>query len=167
MNTTDNQKELFVVVDQNDNILEYRTRYDCHHDRRLIHRVTNIAIFNKKGEVLIQKRSPTKDLYPSLFTLSASGHIAKGEEYEASAMREIEEEIGVPSLPVTFVAKKLVEAESETEMMALFRAQYDGPFRFNKVEVAHLEFMGRKKIKSLESQLTPCARAGLQILELL
>lgn len=167
MNTTDNQQELFVVVDRQDNILGYRTRFDCHHDRSLIHRVTNIAIFNGKGEVLMQKRSPTKDLYPNLYTLSASGHIAKGEEYETSAVREIGEEIGVSDLPVTFVAKRLVEAASETEMMALFRAQCEGPFHFNREEVARLEFMDAEKIKTIEPQLTPCARTGLQILGLL
>ena len=31
----DNQKELFIVVDKDDNVIEYRTRYDCHHDKSL------------------------------------------------------------------------------------------------------------------------------------
>ena len=163
-NTTDNLDELFIVVDQDDHLLGYRTRYDCHHDRTLIHRVTNIAVFNSKGEVLLQKRSLTKDLYPGMYTLSASGHVARGEEYAQAAVRESEEEIGVKNLSLTLVAKKLVPAASETEMLALFQATYDGPFHYNKDEVAGLEFMDRKRVNEVKLQLTPCAYAGLQIL---
>lgn len=164
MKTTDNIRELFVVVDKNDTVLSYKTRFDCHHDKNLIHRVTNIAIFNKKGEVLLQKRSMTKDLYPGMYTLSSSGHVSKGETYEEAARRETVEEIGIPDISLTFVAKQVVAAELETEMLALFRATYEGPYTFNKEEVEKLEYVDKKRMKEIESQLTPCAHVGLQIL---
>ena len=81
----DDQKELFVVVDKNDRILGHRTRYDCHHDKSLIHRGIEIVIFNSKGEILLQKRSKKKDLYPGLYTVSTGGHVTKGESYRQSA----------------------------------------------------------------------------------
>lgn len=57
----DDQKELFVVVDTDDHILEYRTRYDCHHDKTLIHRTAGVLIFDG-DRFLLQKRSDKKAL---------------------------------------------------------------------------------------------------------
>lgn len=65
--TTDNQEEMFVVVDRDDTVVGYKTRYECHHDRSLIHRTVGALIFNDKGQILLQKRSMTKDMEPGLW----------------------------------------------------------------------------------------------------
>src|SRR5258706_2215468 len=106
----DDQKELFIVVDEDDTILEYRTRFDCHHDASLIHRAVGIILFNDKGQILLQKRSMKKDLNPGMFTISASGHVTKGQTYEEAAKRELEEELGIQT-PLTFVKKFLTRNE--------------------------------------------------------
>lgn len=59
------------------------------------HMAAHIWIFNSKGEVLIQKRSSTKDSYPDLWDISAAGHISSGETMLDGAMREMVEEIGL------------------------------------------------------------------------
>lgn len=61
----------------------------------LITRAVHIFVFNKKGEVFLQKRSQSKDTYPGFYAPSASGHIGIGEESEESAKRELEEELGI------------------------------------------------------------------------
>jgi len=95
METTDNQDELFVVVDKNDKVVGYRTRKECHQNKTLIHRSVGMVISNAKGEILLQKRSLTKDLYPGFYSSSCSGHLKKGEDYQKAAEREIKEELGV------------------------------------------------------------------------
>lgn len=156
MKTTDNQKELFVVVDKNDKIIGYKTRKECHSDKSLIHRAVSVVIFNKKGDVALQKRSQTKDLYPGYHTVSASGHVDKGESYEETAKREMFEEIGV-KLPITFVTKLLLHMPHETEFDAIFRAESEGPFDINKKEVESLEFYSKKDIKKMKDKFTPSA----------
>lgn len=96
----DKQDELFVVVDKKDRIIGYRTRYECHHNKNLIHRAIGVVVFNKKGQILMQKRSRFKDLNPGLFTISASGHVTKGQTYYRAAQRELEEELGI-KIPLT------------------------------------------------------------------
>src|SRR3989344_7169383 len=100
----DNQNELFIVVDKKDRIIGYRTRYDCHHDKRLIHRAAGIVIFNKQGQILLQKRSKFKDLNPGMYTISASGHVSKGDTYKKAALRELQEELGI-QIPLKRVKK--------------------------------------------------------------
>ena len=162
----DNQEELFTVVDKDDHILEYRTRYDCHHDISLTHRVTDIAIFNNKDELLLQKRSMQKDLFPGYYTLSAAGHVSKGEEYEEAAKRELEEELGVKNVPLQMVGKVIVETDFETEMVAVFIGKHNVPFQFAKDEIDIVNFFSQEEIKKIKN-LTPVAKACLKILKIL
>lgn len=154
--TTDNENELFVVVDENDNIIDYRRREECHSDKSLIHRSTGIVIFNNKGKILVQKRSQTKDLYPGYFTISCAGHVKKDEEYEDAAKREMFEEIGI-KVPLKFINKKLLKLPLETEFDTLFTAVYDGQFKTSKDEVESVEFVDPESIKDLQDKLTPYA----------
>lgn len=150
----DNQEELFIVVDRDDNILEYRTRYDCHHDKSLTHRAIGVLIFNDKGELLLQKRSMHKDLNPGKYTISVGGHVTKGQTYEEAAMREMEEELGIQT-PITFAKKFYVENFQESEIAVTFTAKHNGPFFPNKDEMDKVEFLSLEKIKTMQDQCTP------------
>jgi isopentenyldiphosphate isomerase len=154
MKTTDNQKELFIVVNEKDRFLEYRTRADCHKDKTLIHRTAGVAVFNKHGDVLVQKRSKTKDLYPGYFALSAAGHVSKGEKYKQAARREMFEEIGAIA-PLILVDKKLLFLPEETEYDTLYKTVYEGAFNLNKDEVESVEFMPKTMVKLIKNKLTP------------
>jgi isopentenyl-diphosphate Delta-isomerase len=71
-----------------------KTKLDVHKDGDW-HRASHIWILNSRNELLIQRRSPTKENYPNLWDISVAGHISAGEDSIASALRESEEEIGV------------------------------------------------------------------------
>lgn len=162
----DDQNELFVVVDKNDKIIEYRTRFDCHHDKSLIHRAVGIVIFNDNGEILLQKRSQTKDLNPGMYTLSAAGHVSRGETYEQTAQRELTEELGIQSV-LKKQANYLAETMQETEMNCLFTARYNGPFYPNRDEVDEIKFVKTTQLQEYSSLLTPFAILSLKQLSLL
>jgi isopentenyldiphosphate isomerase len=51
-------------------------------------------IVRADGELVLQRRSPTKTTFPNRFDASAAGHVRFGET-TAQAMREIEEELGL------------------------------------------------------------------------
>jgi len=46
-------------------------------------------------DVLLQKRSACKDSYPGCYDISAAGHVAAGDDYQESAVRELSEELGI------------------------------------------------------------------------
>ena len=162
----DDQKELFVVVDKDDNIVDYRTRYDCHHDKSLIHRSIGVVLFNDKGEILLQKRSMLKDTHPGFYTLSVSGHVTKGQTYEEAALREMQEEIGIQT-ELTFAVKFLSELEIETEMDMIFTGKHNGPFRIAKDEVDEVQFFSKEEITKMQAKLTPAAKHALRELKIL
>ena len=50
-------------------------------------------------QILLQKRSRTKDSFPGFYDTSSAGHIPAGEEPLPSALRELEEEVGLALRP--------------------------------------------------------------------
>ncbi|KMZ55883.1 NUDIX domain-containing protein [Dorea sp. D27] len=50
---------------------------------------------NSGYDVLLQKRSSCKDSNPGYYDISAAGHLAAGDDYLPSAVRELEEELGI------------------------------------------------------------------------
>lgn len=50
----------------------------------------------EKGyDVLLQKRSANKDSFPGCYDISSAGHVAAGDEYLETAVREMQEELGI------------------------------------------------------------------------
>lgn len=88
---------IFDVVDANDNVVASLPRSEVH-ARGLMHRASHVLIFADFPEgrkILLQKRSASKDLYPSRYTTSCSGHVDNGETYDIAAVRELSEETGL------------------------------------------------------------------------
>lgn len=162
--TTDDQDEMFVVVDRNDNILGYKTRRECHHDPSLIHRTVGVIIYDGKGRVLLQKRSMTKDMEPGLWGISAAGHVTRGQTDDEAVRRELQEELGI-DVPLTFVKKFITVNDQESERAALYRGVSDGPFRPEASEVSDIKFFEPREIKLLTaSKSLPMTKAAEQTL---
>lgn len=68
------------------------------HQLGLRHRVAHVWVIREREgrrQVLLQKRSRCKDSYPGLWDTSSAGHIPAGTEPLDSALRELEEELGI------------------------------------------------------------------------
>ena len=71
--------EKLIVVDKDDNILDYKTKAECHAGKGILHRAFSIFIFNEKKQLLIHKRSGSKQLWPYFWSNSCCSHPRKGE----------------------------------------------------------------------------------------
>lgn len=56
--------------------------------------VVHICIFNSLGQMLIQRRSPEKRVWPELWDVSVGGGVDAGETSRQGAEREVLEELG-------------------------------------------------------------------------
>src|SRR4051794_19032506 len=86
--------EIFDVVNERDEVIGRELRREVHR-RGLRHRAVHILVFNDAGQVFLQKRSMSKDTHPGVWDSSSSGHLDCGEDYDACALRELREEIGL------------------------------------------------------------------------
>jgi len=129
------REEIFDVVDDFDQVVGRQTRSEVHR-LGLKHRAVHVLVFNLRGQVFLQKRSMTKDRQPGLWDSSASGHLDCGEDYDACAVRELGEEIGLMlDTPPRRLFKLAASAETDQEHVWVYRCQAEGPFRLHPDEI--------------------------------
>lgn len=131
-------EEIFDVVDSNDQVIEQRPRTEVHRTKKL-HRAVHIFVWNKRGELLLQKRSPWKDVAPNTWDSSAAGHLGAGEEYDSAADREIEEELGVRTKLKPLKKLKACE-ELGWEFVWVYEGISEGPFQFPESEISEIKW---------------------------
>ena len=70
------------------------SRSECHRDG-LWHKAIAVFIINSKDQVLLQKRSKNKKMWPNMWDISSGGHVLTGEFGYQAAIRETKEELGI------------------------------------------------------------------------
>lgn len=160
----DDPNELFDLVDEQDRVIGLVRRGDAHRDPSLVHRSVQILVFTSDGRLVLQKRSPVKDLFPGYYCASACGHVASGEDYEPCAVRELREELGIHAR-LTTLGKALVRSAQETEITTVFAAKSDGPYKFDPSETEGGTILALGQIARAaevgDLRLTPACRAAL------
>ena len=133
-------EEIFDVVNERDEVVGQNTRRAVH-ARGLWHRAVHVLVFNASGEVFLQKRSLKKDIAAGKWDSSASGHLDTGEDYDAGAVREVREEIGL-DLAATGASRQLqrlfkIDARQASgwEFCWIYRCESDGPFVLHPDEI--------------------------------
>ncbi len=128
-------EEIFDVVNERDEVIGQQPRSEVHR-RGLMHRAVHVLVFNAAGQVFLQKRSMKKDRQPGLWDSSASGHVDSGEDYDACAVRELREEIGLALKEVPGRLFKLAAcAGTDQEHVWVYRCEAEGPFRLDPDEI--------------------------------
>jgi len=82
-----------ILVDEKDNQTGTEEKLKAH-QKALLHRAFSILIFNKKGELLLQKRAKTKYHCPGLWTNACCSHPRPGKNLIEEAKRRLKEEMG-------------------------------------------------------------------------
>lgn len=86
------------IVDENGNPTGEQVARSEAHARGIRHRTAHVWLLRlREGRVqlLLQKRSANKDSNPGCYDISSAGHIPAGVDYLPSALRELQEELGV------------------------------------------------------------------------
>jgi isopentenyl-diphosphate delta-isomerase type 1 len=155
-------EEWFDVVNERDEVVGRATRREVH-ARGLLHRAVHVLVFDAAGRVFLQKRSMKKDLCPGLWDSSCSGHLDAGEDYDAAAVRELKEEIGITVARSTGSVRQgspqagqaqpperwwRIEACAETaqEFCWVYRLRHDGPLVLDPEEIECGEWLAPAEV---------------------
>ncbi len=143
-----NPRELFDVVDSNDNVVRVESRSVVHREK-LMHRAVHVFVFNSKGELYLQRRSMTKDTAPGKWVSSCSGHVDSGEVYDDAAPRELEEEIGLyDPQNLRRVFKEAPCKQTGHEFVWVYTCESEGPFKLDPTEVSAGQWIDLKNLNN-------------------
>lgn len=134
------------LVDYQDNLIRTGTYKDAKR-LKLFTRSVHIFLLNKKGEIMICKRSVDKKTYPNLFTSSAGGHVEQGESYKFSAKRELKEELGITTF-LKDIGRFDVVNKKERAIHHLFIGKLNKKVSADPNEIASYHFLLAKNIKN-------------------
>ena len=70
------------------------TREECHKEG-LWHRAVYAFIIDENQNILLQKRSKNKKLWPNMWDVTVGGHVDSGEFGRQALTREVKEELGI------------------------------------------------------------------------
>lgn len=128
-------EEIFDLVDEQDEVIGSMPRREVHRLGRR-HRAVHVLVFNARNELFLQQRSLLKDNWPGVWDSSASGHLDQGEAYDACAIREVREEIGLvlPTAPARLFKLEAC-ADTGMEFCWVYRVDHEGPFVLQESEV--------------------------------
>lgn len=118
------ESERLILVDQDDNVLGHASKGEAHDGDGTLHRAFSIFIFNPAGELLLQKRSDQKRLWPMFWSNSCCSHPREGETYEFSTARRLREELALEA-ELTYLYRfsyqaRFSEAGSEHELCSVY-----------------------------------------------
>ncbi|CAH1107192.1 unnamed protein product [Psylliodes chrysocephalus] len=174
-------KETCFLVDENDKIIGRGTKMECHRVQKSgeipLHRAFSVFLFNKKGDLLLQKRSSNKISYPNCYTNSCCSHpIADfaGEEegtlgIKKAARRRLNYELGIPtdSVPLEnleYITRIHYKDEGngkwgEHEIDYILFLKADVKIKPNANEISEISYVPRTEldeyIPTLNGPLTP------------
>jgi isopentenyl-diphosphate delta-isomerase len=146
--------EELILVDELDREIGTKAKAECHAGHGLLHRAFSIFVFNRNDELLLQKRSGEKPLWPNYWSNTCCSHPRRGESMEHAVSRRLAQELGF-ECPLHFLYKFKYQAQygaigAEHEYCWVYHGRYDGPLDVNMREIADWRFVG---VPALESEL--------------
>ena len=129
--------------------------------------IVHAAIFNSRGELLIQRRQPFKKGWSGLWDLTVGGAVSAGETSAQAVVRELEEELGIvwdlqgepPALTVTF--------DHGFDDIYLLRGEVDvSTLRLQESEVADAKWADWQEVSAMmaDGRFVPYHKALVELL---
>ncbi|GHH92268.1 NUDIX hydrolase [Streptomyces capillispiralis] len=140
--------EIIDIVDENDRVIGRSSRGEAY-ARGLRHRCAFVLARDAEGRIFVHRRTPGKQVFPSLYDMFVGGVVGAGEDYDEAALREAEEELGVTGLPrpeylFTF---RYDDAAGHSWWSAVYEVRCDLPVRPQAEEVAWHGFLSEAELE--------------------
>lgn len=141
------------IVDENDNPIRQATKQEAW-AQGLRHRIVRIMIENDQGQILLQHRSPTKDIFPNCWDNSAAGHVDAGEDYYHAAIRELKEELGIDGVTLQeigrYYSEETWQGHQFNRFTRVYKLRYNRtPQKLEQGKVDGVRWVDRSELKQL------------------
>ena len=139
-----------ILVNKNDKEIGTEEKLKAHKEGKL-HRSFSIFLFNKKGELLIQKRAKSKYHSPGLWSNTCCSHPRPGRDLEDEAKKRLKEEMGIVECDLKevfgFTYNLKIGDLIEHEFDHVFLGTFDGKPKPNPKEAEDWKWINKKELK--------------------
>jgi 8-oxo-dGTP pyrophosphatase MutT (NUDIX family) len=132
LSTTD---ELVALVDETGRVVGSAPRSVVRRDN-LRHAATAVLVRDPDARIYLHRRTDTKDWAPGHWDAAAGGVVLAGEDPHDSAVRELDEELGISGVPLADLGTHLYEDDTTRCFEHAYEVVWDGPVRHQPEEVA-------------------------------
>lgn len=147
------KEEVVALVDSEDKILGYKKRSELSDDD--CWRIVSICLLNPRGEVLLAQRSFNKVVSPGKWDVSAAGTVVMNDSYIDTAVRELEEELGITGLVLKDIGKVYAKwPDLGWRQSACYTATCDLPLEAFKIQQEEVEQIAWVNIQELLQELS-------------
>ena len=153
--TVSSPTEKLILVDKSDRKIGQITKQDAHQGKGRLHRAFSIFLFNDQKQLLLQKRSLKKPLWPGFWANSCCSHPRVGEELEEAVHRRLEQELNVSTV-VHYLYKFEYKASfkdvgTEHELCSVWLGHVrEEDIEFNREEISEIKYV---PIENMEKEL--------------
>jgi isopentenyl-diphosphate delta-isomerase len=142
--------ESLILVDEADREVGYLSKERCHEGRGVLHRAFSLLIFNDRGELLLQRRSGAKRLWPQYWSNSCCSHPRRAESMESAIHRRLREELGL-ACPLHFLFKFQYQAQFESvgaehELCSVFIGRSSGRVSIDEKEISDWRWVSPERL---------------------
>lgn len=146
------ENEELILVDEEDNEIGYLSKAKSHDGQGRLHRAFSIFLFNRNGELLLQRRGKKKRLWPEYWSNSCCSHPRKGESMQVATQRRVQEELGL-EVALEYVYRfryraSYGECGSEHELCSVYLGRCDRQARPNETEIDELRFVSADELQA-------------------
>lgn len=142
--------EKVILVNKKNKVIGVEEKIKAHFEGKL-HRAFSIFLFNKKGELLIQKRAKTKYHSSGLWSNSCCSHPQPNESLKQAVKRRLKEEMGITANleeVFSFIYKAKVGNLTEHEIDHVFFGRFDEKPRPDKKEIEDWQWIKLADLKA-------------------
>ncbi|HEY2037055.1 MAG TPA: isopentenyl-diphosphate Delta-isomerase [Steroidobacteraceae bacterium] len=144
------EAESLILVDAADREVGHMSKARCHDGRGVLHRAFSLLIFNDRGELLLQRRSSAKRLWPHYWSNSCCSHPRRFETMAEATHRRLYEELGL-RCPLHFLFKFEYQAQyeavgAEHELCSVFIGRSSGDVRIDRNEIADCRWVSPDRL---------------------
>jgi len=165
--------EELILVDADDTETGHLTKAACHDGEGVRHRAFSLFLFNEVGDLLLQRRSDDKRLWPGYWSNSCCSHPRRGETMPVATRRRLRDELNIEAT-LKFVYRFAYQAGfgdhgSENELCHVYVGKTSCHVQPNEHEISAIRYVSAstlgRELDAMPEQFTPWFKMEWQALQ--